>query len=165
MIHHISISAKNPRKAADTIAEIMNAFVVPAPPNFPEDSWFILTGDKDGTLLEVTPYGTEMRPEEKAVDFAVNTESSPYSPFHALISVEASVERVIEIGKKAGWITRRVDRGPFEVIECWVENSLMLEIAPPELAQKYVDFFTDPLAIRAAVDQYAPVTQPELVTA
>ncbi|HYE71692.1 MAG TPA: hypothetical protein VEF04_00115 [Blastocatellia bacterium] len=165
MIHHISIAAKNPRKAADTIAEIMNGFVVPAPPTFPEDSWFILTGDKNGTLLEVTPYGTELRPEAKAVDFSVAAISSPYSPFHALISVEASVDRVIEIGEKAGWITRRVDRGPFEVIECWVENTLMLEIAPPELAQKYIDFFTDPLAIRTVIEQNTPAAQPELVTA
>jgi hypothetical protein len=32
------------------------------------------------------------------------------------------------------------DRGPFEVIEFWVENKLMLELLPPVQAEKYLNF-------------------------
>lgn len=163
MIHHLSISAIAPRRTADLLAEIIGGQVAPAPPNFPADSWFVLAGDEHGTLVEVTPDGTEFRPEEGEAGFARVPLASPYSATHALISVAGSVERLFEIGRRAGWLTRRCDRGQFEVIECWVENRLMIELATPEMVRKYLDFFTNPVALRAALAESAPTS--ELVAA
>lgn len=148
MIHHISMSARQPRRVADVLSELVGGFVIPAPPQFPADSYFVLTGDEHGTLVEVLPYGAEMRPDSEQVGFAPAEAASPYSAVHALISVELDAERVLEIGQREGWVTRACDRGPFSVIECWVENRFMVEVAPPAFARRYLDFFTNPAAIR-----------------
>jgi len=152
MIHHISMSAKNPPHVAGVLAEIVGGRVIPAPPNFPQGSRFILTGDEHGTLFEVVPYGTEMRPDEGEAGF--HTDREPNSPFvatHAYISVRASREQIEQIGKREGWLTRYCNRGPFELMEMWVENRQMLELATPEMTAGYLRFLTNPEAIQAAV--------------
>jgi hypothetical protein len=37
-------------------------------------------------------------------------------------------------------LTHYCDRGPFQVIEFWVENVLMLELTTPVMTQTYLDF-------------------------
>jgi len=152
MIHHISLSAKNPPHVAKVLAEIVGGRVIPAPPNFPPDSYFILVGDEHGTLFEVLPYGTELRPDEGEAGF--HTDREPNSPFvasHAYISVPASREQIERIGERENWLTRYCNRGPFELIECWIENRQMLELAPPEMTAGYLGFFTHPEAVQMAI--------------
>jgi hypothetical protein len=165
MIHHISISAKEPRRVAGVLAEIIGGQVVPAPPNFPADSWFMLAGDKHGTLVEVLPDGAEFLPDSDEAGFNFTPGRSPFGATHAYISVAASAERVMEVGAREGWLTRRCDRGLFELIECWVENRLLIEFAPPEMARQYLDLFNNPEALRAALASLAPAQEPELVAA
>jgi hypothetical protein len=84
MIHHISLAAENPQQVATALAEIMGGETVPAPPNFPTDSWFILTGDEHGALLEVLPARIELQPGESEVDFQLaSVPSANYTASHA----------------------------------------------------------------------------------
>lgn len=152
MIHHISLSAKNPQHVAGVLAEIAGGQVVPAPPNFPAGSWFVLTGDEHGTMFETLPFATELRPDESEVAFHTdNMPNSQYVAAHAYISVPADRERILNIGKREGWLTRVCDRGPFELIECWIENRQMIEFATPEMKRQYVNLLTNPDAIKAAM--------------
>ncbi len=158
MIHHISLSAKNPQHVANVLAEIAGGQVVPAPPNFPEGSRFVLTGDEYGTLFETLPYETEMRPDETEAGFHTDkTPNSPYVAMHAYISVPASREQILQIGKRENWLTRVCDRGPFELIECWIENRLLIEFATPEMKEQYVNLLTNPKALQAAMADLSEV--------
>jgi hypothetical protein len=74
------------------------------------------------------------------VDFQNQVSSSHYTPFHAAISVSTTQEKIEEIAIREGWLVRFCDRGPFQVVEFWVENKLMLELLPPILAAKYLEF-------------------------
>ena len=60
---------------------------------------------------------------------------------------EAGVE---EIARAAGWKCFVCNRGPFHVIEVWVENETMVEILPPEYAKEYLAF-TRPDKVQAAM--------------
>ncbi|HMY73190.1 MAG TPA: hypothetical protein PLQ88_15360 [Blastocatellia bacterium] len=152
MIHHISMSAKNPQHVANVLAEIAGGQVVPAPPNFPEGSRFVLTGDEYGTLFETLPYETEMRPDDTEAGFHTdNSPSSAYVAMHAYISVPAGREQILKIGEREGWLTRVCDRGPFELIECWIENRQLIEFATPEMKEQYVNLLTNPKALQAAM--------------
>ena len=156
MIHHISIDAKNPQHVAAVLAEIMGGQNVPAPPNFTPGSRFVLTGDGHGTLIEVLPLGTEIQPDQPEAGFHQRpTPSDAYIATHAYISVEASVDDLLRIGRREGWLTRRCDRGLFELVECWIENRLMIEFAPPEMKAQYLKFVTNPQAVQAALSQFA----------
>ena len=44
------------------------------------------------------------------------------------------------IAKGAGWHCVTCNRGPFHVIEVWVENDTMVEVLPPEFAAEYLAF-------------------------
>jgi hypothetical protein len=152
MIHHISFAVRNPIHVADVLAEILDAQVAPAPPNFPKGSRFVIPGDAHGTLLEVLPYGSELRPDDPEAGFYTDVEpNSSFVATHAYISINKSEEELMRIGEREGWLTRRCDRGLFELIELWIENRLMLELAPPKMASQYLGFFSNPEAVQAAI--------------
>ena len=67
-------------------------------------------------------------------------------PFHAFLSVPLDTEQVEQIGAREGWRAKTFGRGMqghkpfFHVIEFWLENRLMIEVAPPDMAREYEDF-------------------------
>jgi hypothetical protein len=154
MIHHISLDAKRPKHVAEVLAEVLGGQVVPAPPHFRSDSWFVFAGDEHGTLVEVLPYGTELRPDKVEAGFhAGNVPESPFQATHAYISTNLSAEQILKIGAREDWLTRHCDRGLFELIEFWVENRLLVEFAPPEMKAQYINLLTNPEALQAAMTE------------
>jgi hypothetical protein len=152
MIHHISIAVRNPLRVADVLAEILEGQVLSAPPNFPEGSRVVFPGDEHGTLIEVLPYGTELHPDDCEVGMRAGIEpNSSFVAIHAYISVNISAEQLLHIGAREGWLTRHCNRGPFELIEFWIENRFMIEFATPEMSAQYVGLLTNPEALRAAM--------------
>jgi hypothetical protein len=102
----------------------------------------------------VLPLGTEMCPDDVEAGFHQGT-SAPYVPTHAYISVQASVETLLQIGAREGWLTRICDRGPFDLVECWIENRQLIEFAAPEMTEKYLAMLTNPQALQAALANLA----------
>jgi hypothetical protein len=152
MIHHISIAVRNSLRVADVLAEILEGQVLPAPPNFPKDSRIVFPGDEHGTLIEVLPYGTELRPDGSEAGMRAGAEpNSSFVANHAYISVNISAEQLLRIGDREKWLTRRCNRGPFELIEFWIENWLLIEFATPEMSAQYVGLLTNPEALQAAM--------------
>jgi hypothetical protein len=62
---------------------------------------------------------------------------SRHGPFHAAVATPLSIEEVEEIGRRYGCHTKLCQRGPFRVIEYWVDNALMLEMLTPEMQAEY----------------------------
>ena len=66
-------------------------------------------------------------------------------PFHLLLSVPVDRATVQRIGDREGWRTRLFGRGApgqppvFHVIEFWIENRLMVEVATPDMVAEYTD--------------------------
>lgn len=140
MLHHISLPVENPLKVAQVLAELLKGQVAPFPPN--PGSYVVVEGDAYGTLIELYPAGTELIPGYAAhpVGFAQNAFASPFTGVHVAMSVPANAETIAEIGDRENWRTIMCDRGPFHVIEFWIENKLMLELLPAPLAAQYLDF-------------------------
>jgi hypothetical protein len=150
MIHHISLTAKNTHQVASVLAEIVGGQIIPAPPNFPLGSLFLVTGDEHGTLFELLPFGAEMRPDDIQAGF--HTDVMPNSNFvaaHVYVSVPTDAETILRIGAREGWLTRVCDRGPFNLIELWVENRQLIELATPEMKAQYVGFLTNPATVQS----------------
>lgn len=138
MIHHISIPAKNPPHVAKVLAELLNGYFAPFQSN--ADSYVALANDEYGTLIEVYPFGTEMLPgkDDEPIKYQHNENFSSYIATHAAISVPKTEEEIENIAHREGWRVLRCSRGGyFDVIEFWLENRVLLELATPELAQKY----------------------------
>lgn len=137
MIHHLSIPATDPRHVADVLVELLGGVVTGFGP-YP-DSWIAWAGDEAGSAIEVYPVGTEMYPPDGhgQAQFRHNPTAAPYTATHATVSVERSEAEILALAEREGWRAARLPRGPFDVIEFWVENSVMLELMTAEMASAY----------------------------
>jgi catechol 2,3-dioxygenase-like lactoylglutathione lyase family enzyme len=149
MIHHLSIAARDPEAAAAVLAELMGGRSVPFPPN--PGSFFALQLDEHGSGVEVYPAGTELRPGgEEGGSFVKSPKARGYGATHFALSVATDRASVEAIARRAGWHCVTCNRGPFHVIEVWVENDTMVEVLPPEFAREYLAF-TRPDKVTAAM--------------
>ena len=148
MIHHLSIAAQDPQHAAGVLAEIMGGTAVPFRPN--PGSFFALQLDDHGSGVEVYPAGTELQPGGTVGGSYVRKEPRGYGSTHFALSVAIDAATVCAIAERAGWQYFDCDRGPFHVIEVWVENQTMVEVLPPAYAQEYLAF-TRPDQVQAAM--------------
>ena len=138
MIHHLSIAAQQPQQAAEVLAEIMGGTAVPFPPN--PGSFFALQLDDYGSGVEVYPAGTILRPGGDTGGNFQRQAHRGYGSTHFALSVAMDGDKVKEIAKRAGWDCYDCNRGPFHVIEVWVENETMVEVLPPNYAAEYLAF-------------------------
>ena len=155
MIHHLSIAARDPQRAAGVLAELMGGTAVPFPPN--PGSFFALQLDDHGSGVEVYPAGTELQPGGATGGNFVKTNPRGYGSTHFALSVATDADTVQAIAQRAGWHCYDCNRGPFHVIEVWVENETMVEILPPAYAQEYLAF-TRPENVMAAMAKAGTAT-------
>src|SRR5471030_1077574 len=148
MIHHLSIAARDPKHAAGVLAELMGGTAVPFPPN--PGSFFALQLDDHGSGVEVYPAGTELQPNGVTGGRFVKNGARGFGSTHFALSVATDATTVQAIAERAGWKCFDCNRGPFHVIEVWVENETMVEILPPEYAREYLAF-TRPDKFEAAL--------------
>ena len=139
MIHHISMAANDPLHVAQVLAELFQGEAIPFSA-FP-GSYIALMFDTHGTMIEVHPQGTELKPAPKQASNSHNPNSSPYTATHVAISVPVSEMQIQAIAEREGWQSQLCDReGFFEVIEFWIENHMMIELLTPSIAPKYLAF-------------------------
>ena len=143
MIHHVSISATQPQHVAEVLAELMGGRSFPFPGPLP-GAFVAVCGDDRGTSIEVYPAKTVIEPGEgEAPGRFVEREPSAYGAFHFLLSVDLELEAIERIGAREGWRTKLFGRGApgqkpvFEVIEFWIENRIMVEVAPKSMIGAY----------------------------
>lgn len=147
MIHHISIPARDPVRVAAVLAELMNGRDFPFSGPLP-GAYMAMSGDPQGTMIEVYPDTITLAPgeDEAQVAFTPGPPATGYFPFHALISVPLDRVAIERIGTREGWRTKFLGRGApgkppvFHLLEFWVENRIMLELAPSDLVHEYVSF-------------------------
>jgi hypothetical protein len=146
MIHHVSIPAREPQRVAEVLAELMNGQCGPFGPL--EGAFMATSGDANGTMIEVYPERTtlDIPDHDDQVVFAETPTPQRAWPFHVLLSVPHEAEEVEQIGAREGWRAKVFGRGLqgqkpfFHVIEFWLENRLLIEVATPAMAREYLDF-------------------------
>ena len=100
MIHHLSIAAKDPKRAAGVLAELMGGTAVPFPPN--PGSFFALQLDEHGSGVEVYPAGTELQPGGVTGGNFVRKDARGYGSTHFALSVATDAAKVKAIAEHAG---------------------------------------------------------------
>jgi hypothetical protein len=104
-----------------------------------------VSGDAHGTMIEAYPEAAGISPGrgDDPGRFIENERTPQAWPFHLLLSVPLGQSAIERIGEREGWRTRFFGRGApgqppaFHVIEFWVENRLMIEVVPQEMARDY----------------------------
>jgi hypothetical protein len=172
MINHISIAVNEPKRVADVLAEIWDGVVYPFPPS--PNSFIVLANDGRGTAVEVTPAGTvlvpgEGLPPEEDINAPTETHEARfvqselrprYVATHLNINTEKSIDAIRAIADREGWrvLIANRDRGLFQLIEVWVENTFMLEVMTPEMTARYVEIANPAFIEKAFADFIAQPT-------
>ena len=140
MIHHLSISVKNPEHVAKVLADLMGGQAWPFPVS--PGAYMAMQLDDHGTAVEIYPAGTELHPGKVEQGWGImqrQPRDPPYVSTHFALSVKRSPEEIFAIMAKEDWLCRRHDRAQFPVIEVWIENTMMFELLSPEFTQKYLE--------------------------
>jgi hypothetical protein len=136
VVHHLSIAAREPEHVAGVLAELMGGIAVPDAENF-----FVWQLDDYGSGVEVYPAGTELQPGGATGGRFVKGETGRgFGPTHVALSVSTDGDTVENVARREGWQCFRCSRGPFHVIEVWVENETLIEILTPDYAREYLAF-------------------------
>jgi hypothetical protein len=164
MIHHLSVSARNPKDVAEFFADLIGGVAIEFPPN--PGGYMSFAPDKHGTGVEVYPAGSVMlqNGEEGAIFGRRAVEAVDRSPTHFALSVLRSGEEVMALARSRGWDCFTCDRGgDFHVIEVWVENAWLLEALPPAFAEEYL-LFTDRVLATASPATALETHEPQAAT-
>ena len=138
MLFHISFAAERPKQAARLVAELWRGRAYPFPP-VADGSWIAMAGDDRGSAIEVYPLGTELH--DGGGETAVRPlagRPSRNGPVHVAIATALDVDEVKTIAKRYGAPAKVCARGPFHVIELWVEGCFMIEVLTPEMQAEYL---------------------------
>lgn len=143
MIHHISIAARDPKRVADVLAELLGGQAFPFPP---APGGFVTVCDDDyATLVEVYPIDTVMTPGEGDQDVQFTQAPAPqgFIANHVAISVGVDETTIMAIAEREGWRVLSCDRGGlFKVVELWIENRILFELLTPDMAKGYLAAMT-----------------------
>jgi hypothetical protein len=140
MIFHASIPADDPERVARVLGELLGGGYSPF--HVGRHS-FMSRGrpdDADDTAIEVYPRDEVMIPGTGDSDMVQmgHVDNPPrYGSFHLAASTRLSKDEIIAIGKREGWRAVHCNRGPFEVVEFWLENSLMIEFLDANMQAQY----------------------------
>lgn len=140
MIFHLSIAARNPQHVAGVIAELWRGHAQPFPP-VAAGSWVALAGDDRNSLIEVYPFGSELRPADGDADAMAQTNPHPsaLTATHAAIASPREQAEIFAIAEREGWQAKYRKRGGmFGVVELWLENATMIEVLTPEMQREYL---------------------------
>jgi hypothetical protein len=140
MIYHVSVSAKDPARVANAIAELWNGEVLPFPP-IAEGSLIVMAGDDRNSAIEVYPAGTQLHPADGDADAVgrPGAEAEAMTATHLAIASPHDRDAVFAMAAREGWLAKYRKRGDmFGVIELWIENSLMIEVLTPEMQAEYL---------------------------
>lgn len=141
MICHVSFNALNPRRVAAALAALLDASAVRAPnPPYPDGSWFVCYGDATGSLIEILPWGIVLDPlMSGGLDH--DEEMRNRSGFHALVRTPLDVGTVLALAAREDWRARIADKRGYKVIKIWIENSFLIELMTPDMAEAYSNMY------------------------
>jgi len=135
MILHASVPADDPRRTASTLASLLGGRALPFGPA--EGSWTAVAPDPIGNLISVMPRTMEFHRREGEEVEARPGAGARHSAFHLMIETPLSETEVMRLARDSGCTAQRATHGPFEVIEFWIDDCTLIELATPELADDY----------------------------
>lgn len=145
MMFHASIAAKDPEHVAKVVAELWGGEAIPFLPTR-NGSWMAIASDDRNTALEVYPHKMVLNYEEPQVVVPdPDPSKTDFVATHVAIGTKLTADEVFAIGAREGWFTQRLRRAMgFDVVELWVENSVMLEVLTDEMQAEYLEATTTP---------------------
>lgn len=134
MILHASVVADQPKATAETLAALLGGIALPVGPG--QGTWSAVGPDPIGNLISVLARGSEFHRSGHHVETRLG-ESVRHGAYHMLIDTPLAEDEVLKLAEERGCHAHRAKHGAFDVIEFWIDDCLLIEVATPELGQAY----------------------------
>lgn len=135
-ILHASLPADDPARVARVLSELMGGRAMPFPPAG-SSAWVAWANDGH-TEIEVVPRGDELIMGSLEAEWRPCRQPRRHSEIHLALAVPLDCDRILSIARREGWPARLCDRGGlFELIELWVEDSILIELFDPQMACRF----------------------------
>lgn len=132
---HLSIDATDPQHVAQILAQIMGGDALPFPPC--PGAFIAFDQAQDGTAIEVYPLGMQVQRGPEQIEFVQGPATSAPVASHICLTSDLTEAKLLDIGAQNGWTARTCNRGPFECVELWLENRVLIEVLDPTMAADY----------------------------
>jgi hypothetical protein len=132
---HVSLSAEAPERVAHFLAKVMGGRATPFPPF--QDCWIAFASEDDGTAIEVYPNTHVLEAGPDQVLCATDSSNAFPSFVHVALATYLATDEIIEMATAEGWTARLCDRGPFQCVEVWLENRLLVELLDERMQDDY----------------------------
>lgn len=132
---HLSINADDPKDVATFLAHVMGGTAMPFPP-FPE-CWIAFAAEDDGTAIEVYPTTHVLEAGTEQISCEIKARDASSTFVHAALCATLSRSEIISLASEKDWIARICNRGPFECVEVWLENRLLVELLDTDMQRDY----------------------------
>ena len=132
---HVSINAEAPQEVASFLAQVMGGAAMPFPP-FP-DCWIAFAEQDDGTAIEVYPTTHVLEAGAEEISCEIKRPNASSTFVHAALCATMDRSEIISLAAERGWIARTCNRGPFECVEVWLENRLLVELLDADMQRDY----------------------------
>ncbi len=135
MLLHLSLNASDPEGVAGFLAVLLGGKAMPFPPF--EGSWIAFSAADDGTAIEVYPLVHRLKAGPVQLACTPGEADDRPSYVHAAIASSLAEQAIRALAEERGWLARRCNRGPFECIEVWLENRLLVEVLDTAMLADY----------------------------
>lgn len=132
---HLSINAQDPENVARFLATLLGGEALRFPP-FP-DAWIAFAAHDDGTAIEVYPLTHRLTIGPQTIACEVDSPDRRPTFAHAAIASNLDRTEILALGVSKGWVSRICNRGPFECVEIWLEDRLLVEVLDPPMQRDY----------------------------
>jgi hypothetical protein len=131
VIKHLSLGVKDPKRAADAVAELTKGNVESFHPV--KGAYVCLWPDWSGQFIEFYPKEVQLVPTEKGAEFQSGKGTSEFSSTHINVRTDLTGDEVNVIAGRYGYkhYFRPRDGGPLH--EVWIENVLLIELVTKDL--------------------------------
>ena len=137
---HLSINAAQPARVARCLADLPGGEALPFPP-FP-GSWIAFAARDDGTAIEVYPLTHRLTIGPDTIACEAGHPDAGASFAHVAIASALDRSAILDLGASEGWVTRLCNRGPFQCVEIWLEDRLLVEVLDPAMQRDYARAMT-----------------------
>ena len=134
MILHASVTADDPQHTAETLAQLLGGIALPVGPG--AGTWSAIAPDPVGNMISVLARGSEFHRTGGHVETRIGSPVR-HSAFHMLVDTPLSETEVLRLAAERGCHAHRARHGAFDVIEFWIDDCLLIEVATPELGRTY----------------------------
>lgn len=135
MILHASIAADDPRKTAETLAELIGGRALPIPGD--GGAWMAVACDANGTAVEVLRRGREYHRRADAHCQMAWGPEQRHGATHLMIETPHDEETVIALAARRGCYAHRTRHAVFDVLEFWIDDCQLLDVMTPPMAATY----------------------------